>query len=91
MELSLQCFVCGLFSLIPGLGIPFAVAALYRGRQARREAGTVWNPGQNYLNWGRRVAFLGLLVSFGCTVLTCIVVTMSPELNLFGPGHSGGG
>lgn len=60
---SLRCFVYSLIGLVPVIGIPFALAAIVRSRQAQKAAGSDWNPGDRYLNAARRIGPLGFLTS----------------------------
>lgn len=61
---SLRGFTLGLISLLPVIGIPFAVAALAQGRRATRLSGREWNPAGHYARAGSRLALLGLLSTF---------------------------
>ncbi len=71
MECSLRCFVFGLISLVPVLGVPAALIALYLFTQGHTAAVDEWNPAERYLQGGRFFALTGLLV----TLLTLLVVT----------------
>ena len=60
IELSLRAFICGLFGLVPLIGLVPGVCALSCSvRISRRYAGE-WNPASAYLNWGVALAVLGL-------------------------------
>ena len=65
IEQSLRCFVFGLLSLIPLLGLPFAILAVVRHRDAWSQADWEWNPAKAYLVWGLGLAWLGGLISLG--------------------------
>ena len=63
MEWSLQCFVFGLLSLLPGIGLAFGCISLSLfARVQRREDGS-WNPAAPYLSWGSTLAGIGILQS----------------------------
>jgi hypothetical protein len=64
IERSLRCFVLGLLALVPVLGVPLAVEALFEFWRVRREGGPDWNPASRYLVAGERLAILGLLETF---------------------------
>lgn len=57
---SVRIFFCGLASLIPLVGFPFAlycaVAAIRLGSRFKGE----WNPAARYLRWGMELALLSL-------------------------------
>ena len=66
IESALRCFGCGLLALLPGIGLPFAVAAVvFYGKSSARSVDE-WNP-------ARRYAFLGL----ACAVAGVLLTTMS--------------
>ena len=77
IEQSLRCFVFGLLSLIPLLGLPFAV--LVRHRDAWSQADREWNPARLYLVWGFGLAWLGGLISLGGLAIFVIALTKSFE------------
>ena len=60
---SIRCFVLGLLSLLPILGLPMSVRALVIGHSVTRRQGWEWNPAQRYLLWGRALAWLGGFIS----------------------------
>jgi len=74
IESSLRCFGYSLVGLLPLIGIPFSVAAMFAGRKAWKSAKTIWNPADRYLAAGRRLAPLGLLTTVGFLVLVCFVI-----------------
>lgn len=57
---SLVVFGLGVASLVPVLGVLFALATLGLWAAIRRHR-SVWNPAQRYLDWGARLAVLGIL------------------------------
>ncbi len=71
MECSLRCFGFGLISLVPLVGVPAALIALYFFMQGHATAANEWNPAESYLQGGRFLALTGLLI----TLLTVLVVT----------------
>ena len=75
IEQSLRCFVFGLLSLIPLLGLPFAVLAVFRHLNARSQGDREWNPAKLYLVWGFGLAWLGGLISLGALALFVIGLT----------------
>lgn len=72
IEKSLSCFRLGVASLLPLIGVFFAVIAIGRWQQARRAAGGEWNPGARLLRWGLALAGVGLLVSLVCWALVIV-------------------
>jgi hypothetical protein len=49
---SLRCFVCGLLGLLPVIGLPFAIAALWISGRVRAREKLFWNAAQSYRVWG---------------------------------------
>jgi hypothetical protein len=71
LEGSMRCFVFGLIGLIPLIGLPFAVLALWNGGRVRAREKIYWNIAKPYRMWG--VIFAGLGTVF--TVLAAILIT----------------
>jgi hypothetical protein len=61
IEQSMRCLTLGLFGLLPIIGMPMAVMAMFRYRRVKRGQGAMWNPASRYLFWGGQCAFIGLL------------------------------
>jgi len=49
---SMRCFVFGLLGLIPVIGLPFALAALWISGRVRAKEKQMWNAAQPYRIWG---------------------------------------
>ena len=49
---SMRCFVFGLLGLIPVIGLPFALAALWLSGRARAKEKQMWNVARPYRVWG---------------------------------------
>ena len=75
IEQSLRCFVFGCLSLIPLLGLPFAILAVVRHLNAWSEGDRDWNPAKPYLIWGFALAWLGGLISLGALAVFVIALT----------------
>ena len=75
IEQSLRCFAFGLLSLIPLLGLPFAVLAVVRHRNAWSQGDGEWNPTKAYLVWGFGLAWLGGLISLGALAIFVLALT----------------
>jgi hypothetical protein len=65
---SLRCFVCGLLGLLPVVGLPFAVAALWISGRVRVKEKQMWNAARPYRVWGMVCAaggtiFLGFILT----------------------------
>lgn len=67
---SVSCFVLGLFSLLPVIGLPFAMVALARGWSIRRRSRGLWNPAERYLKWS------GNCASWGAALSTITAITL---------------
>ncbi len=69
---SLRCFAYGLLGLLPGIGIPFAVMALWMaGRVSVREK-LYWNAARAYRIWGTALAVIGFSLWGGITIIIMI-------------------
>jgi hypothetical protein len=69
IEQSLRCFVFGVLSLVPLLGLPFAVLAVGLHLKVWTEVQREWNPAKLYLLWGYGLAWLGGLISLGALAI----------------------
>ncbi len=66
MKQSIRCLVFGLLGLLPLIGVPFALAALWASYRARRLEREFWNPAKPH-----RV--IGLVsAAFGALVWSCV-------------------
>ena len=75
IERSLRCFTCGLLGLLPLVGLPFAVTALFDSFRITNRKGTIWNPADRYLSVGTSCAALGLILN--CLGIGIIIVEVS--------------
>jgi hypothetical protein len=60
INLSLRAFVCGLFGVLPVIGLVPGLYALSCCVRIRRRYPHEWNPASGYLSWGTALAVLGL-------------------------------
>jgi hypothetical protein len=58
---SMRCFVLGLLGLLPVIGLPFAVAALWLAGRARVAEKQSWNAARPYRIWGAVCAAAGTI------------------------------
>jgi hypothetical protein len=72
---SLRCFACGIIGLLPFIGIPFAVAAIWDFRRVFFGKSTLWNAAQPYLSIGAACATFGLLLDL--LIVTAIIIQIS--------------
>jgi len=56
---SLRCLVFGLLGLLPLIGLPFALAALWISGRIRLQEKRLWNAARPYRIWGVVCAALG--------------------------------
>jgi len=73
MERSLRCFVFGLLSLIPLIGLGPALLAIGLHFRIWSETADAWNPAKRYLVMGFCLAWFGILLSLGAIAL-CVGV-----------------
>jgi len=68
---SMRCFVFGLLGLIPVIGLPFAIAALWISGRVRVKEKQMWNAARFYRIWGVVCAAGGTI--FWSFILTLII------------------
>jgi hypothetical protein len=66
---SMRCFVFGLLSFIPVLGLAMAAIAWIHGCSVSRGRGKEWNPALPYLRWGRVLGLVGAFASSALFIL----------------------
>jgi uncharacterized membrane protein len=69
IERSIKCFELGLWSLLPLIGIPFAVRAFAQARRVKSGQGAMWNPAERYLAAGTQLAAWALALTIGIIAL----------------------
>jgi hypothetical protein len=52
LKSSMRCLVFGLLGLIPLIGLPFALSALWISGRVRVKEKQMWNAAQSYRIWG---------------------------------------
>jgi hypothetical protein len=62
MKGSLRCFIFGLLGLLPIIGLPFAIAALWISGRVRVKEKQFWNAARPYRILGVVCAALGMIV-----------------------------
>jgi hypothetical protein len=75
IERSLRCFVYGLLSLIPLVGLGLALLAIRLHFRTWAESGGDWNPAKRYLLGGFCLAWLGVLLSLGAMALFAVFLS----------------
>ncbi len=63
---SLTCFVCGLLGLLPLIGLPFALVALWISGRIRLQEKQLWNAAEPYRIWGVVCAAVGTVFGRPC-------------------------
>jgi hypothetical protein len=66
---SVRCFAFGLLGLIPLIGLPFALSALWISGRVRAKEKQLWNAARPYRIWGVVLAAAGTLFWFLIVVL----------------------
>ena len=74
IEQSVGCQLLGAWSLVPVIGIGFAVAAIGCYHRVRAEVGHEWNPARAQLVRGVVFAWVGLLINL--TILTPVTMRL---------------
>jgi hypothetical protein len=76
---SLRCFVCGLLGILPVIGLPFAIAALWLSGRVCIQEKYFWNAARPYRIWGVVVAALGAVLGSGILAIVIIRAWMSAQ------------
>ena len=71
---SLRCFVYGLLGLLPVIGLPFALAALWISGRVRGKEKQMWNAARPYRIWGVVCAAFGTVLWTG--VLAIVIARL---------------
>jgi len=82
---SMQCFVFGLLGLLPVVGLPFALAALWIGGRVRVSEKQLWNAARPYRIVGIVCAAVGTIFWF--FILSLIIYSAASNSN--GSGNHG--
>jgi len=61
MQGSIRCLAFGLLGLLPAIGLPFAIAALWLSGRARWQERRFWNPARPYRIIGLTCAAVGTI------------------------------
>ena len=88
MKLSIRCFVDGLLGLIPVIGLPFALAALWISGRVRVEEKRFWNPARPYRILGVVCAVVGTIL-WGFILMLIIYSTIHSGGSGGSYGHGG--
>jgi len=62
MKGSIRCLIFGLLGLLPVVGLPFALAALWVAGGVRTKEKLYWNAAKPYRVWGVTCAAMGAVV-----------------------------
>jgi hypothetical protein len=62
LKSSLRCSVYGLLGLLPVIGLPFAIAALWISGRVRAREKLFWNAARPYRIWGMACAAVGTVL-----------------------------
>ena len=84
---SLRCFTYGLLGLLPVIGVPCAVAALWLSGRIRVEEKRHWNAARPYRIWGVVCAAFGTIFWF----LVVVLIIFNGIANCDGGSGGGGG
>jgi hypothetical protein len=82
MKSSIRCLIFGALALLPVIGLPFGLAALWIAGRVRKQEKMFWNPARPYRIWG--VAFAA-----GGTVLWFLIVSLIVYNSASSSGHGG--
>jgi hypothetical protein len=79
IEGSVRCYVLGLCSLLPVIGIPLSLIALTQCQRVKQMAGSQWNPAHRQLRRGSLFAWLGLVATALEIGLVAIILINNPR------------
>jgi hypothetical protein len=66
---SQRCFAFGILGLLPMIGLPFALAALWISGSVRAREKLFWNAAKPYRVWGTFCAAVGAILWSGIIIL----------------------
>jgi TRAP-type mannitol/chloroaromatic compound transport system permease small subunit len=69
LKSSMRCLVFGLLGLIPVIGLPFALAALWISGRVRASEKQLWNAARPYRIWGVVCAATGTILWTGVLMI----------------------
>ena len=90
LQSSLRCFAFGLLGLLPVIGIPFAIAALWISGRVRVKEKQLWNAARPYRIWGVACAAAGTIF-WGFILMLIIYSAVSNSNGSGNHGYGGGG
>jgi hypothetical protein len=76
---SLRCFRFGLLGLLPVIGLPFALAALWISGRVRSREEFFWNAARPYRVWGVVCAALGTIFWTGIILFAIFQAVMASQ------------
>ncbi len=79
LQASVLCLVFGLLGLLPVVGLPFALAALWISGRVRRQEKRFWNAAQPYRIMGVACAALGSILWTGILIIAVFRLIMIAE------------
>jgi hypothetical protein len=62
LQASTNCLACGLLGLVPVIGLPFALSALWFSGRARQQEKRFWNAARRYRLIGEACAACGAIL-----------------------------
>jgi len=83
LKSSMQCFAFGLLSLLPFIGLPLGLTALWISGRVRVKEKQFWNAARPYRIWGAVCAAVGTVLWAGILIIFVGRVL----LFAYGPGH----
>lgn len=85
LQSSMRCFVLGLIGVLLGVGLPFALVALWQGGRARVIEKRHWNAARPYRLCGTVFAAISTIL------WVCLLLVILLNLVSFAYGSDGGG
>jgi hypothetical protein len=76
LKSSMKCFVLGLLSLLPIIGLPFGLAALWISGRVRVKENQLWNAARPYRICGAVCAAVGTILWAGILMIVVARVMM---------------
>ncbi len=78
IEQSVGCQSFGAWSLVPVIGVGFAIAAMRRYWRVRAEVGDGWNPARPQLIRGAILAWTGVIVTLATITFVALLIGLTP-------------
>lgn len=79
MKASTRCLIFGMLALLPAIGLPFGLAALWISGRVRAQEKQLWNAAKPYRQIGAVCAALGTVMWTGILIIVVFQAIMAAQ------------